>query len=659
MKPQINRLPETAPKGFGGTAIDRSRPVRFRLDGRLVTGFEGDTVLSAALASGIDTLGSHLNSPVGLTSRAYPAICHASLRHDPQFALPMARTPAQDGADFVCLGAERSRGIARLFQAGRTLGLKLDAAQPMPCPWRATPGLAGSSSELLVIGGGVAGLSAALAGARAGLAVTLIEARAFLGGNSGLFGTQEGEDAPEESMTRLAAEVEAADAITILKSTEVFSVGPGMVRAHQIDASSGNSRGHVIDMAASHIVIATGSLERLPLFPGNRLPGVIGTLDAYELATRYGVWPGQHAVAATSSNFAYRLAMLASDAGVRVDRILDSRSETASRFIAFSRAYGIVQSPGTTVAAAVVARAGGTLSVHLEGRSEMPLVTDRLLVSGGWQPDLTLWHIAGGTSAWHAERRRIEAQGSLDSIALAGSAAGYLTRRGCIQSGADAIDQLLGRQRRPVDDPSVDRLHETPDGPLAIAPLAGEAAPAYLDAGTSLIQRPSPTRKKVRLAFWRSPPRGLPLLSEAPQPLAVNEVAAGVDLSLVPAEAAGIVAQERVASVPLAAAPSEPRSEAWEPVPLDEVPPYLVGRYGEDAKIVRIVPDEPRVLEAGALIYPDSDTKHPIHAIGVVLRYATSGTVGLVVAQAGSSRHPVTVRERGQIIRAQIEALDP
>jgi len=659
MRSQINRLPETAPKGFAGSAIDRNRPVRFRLDGRIVTGFEGDTVLSAALASGIDTMGSHLNYPVGLTGRAYPAISHASLRHDPQFALPMARTPAQDGADFVSLGAQRSRGISRLFQPGRTLGLKLDATHPLSHPWRAATGVAGSSCQLLVIGGGVAGLSAALAGARAGLSVTLVESRAFLGGNSGLFGTQEGEDTPEESMARLSAEVEAADAITVLKSTEVFAIRPGMVRAHQIDVTSGNSRGHVIDIATTHIVIATGSLERLPLFPGNRLPGVTGTLDAYEMATRYGVWPGQHAVAATNSNFAYRLAMLARDAGVGVDRILDSRPETASRFIAFSRAYGIVQSPGTIVTAAGIARAGGTLSVHLDGRNGTPLVTDRLLACGGWQPDLTLWHIAGGHSAWHAERRRLEAQGPLDSIVLAGSAAGYFTRRGCIQSGADAIDQLLGRQRRPVDDPGVDQLHETPDGPLAISPLAEEAAPAYLDAGTGLLQRPAPNKRRFSLAFWRSSPRGLTLLSEAPQPLAVSEVAAGVDLSLVPAEAAGIVAQERVASVPLAVAPTEPRPDEWTPISSAEVPPYLVGRYGENAKIVQIIPDEPRVLEPGALIFPDSDTRHPAHAIGVVLRHGASGTIGLAVAAAGSSRFPVTVREREQITRARVEALDP
>lgn len=646
MRPQVNRLPADAARGFSGSAIDRSQPLRFRLDGRIVSGFAGDTVLSAALASGIDTLGRGRASPIGLTPRATPAISHASLAQDPQRALPMARTLAQDGADYVTLGGRRPGMLARLFQAGRTLGLDLDDLHALDRPWRAVAGAAGPSTELLVIGGGVAGMAAALAGARAGLAVILCEASPYLGGQSGLFGTQEGEDAPEQSMARLAAEVAANEAITTLCATHVFSLRNGLARAHQVETSQGTAQGRVLDIAAPRIVIATGALERLPIFAGNRLPGVIGALDAYELATRFGIWQGHSAVIATSSNPAYRLAMLASDAGITIKRILDSRPNPASRFISFSRAYGIVQSPATLPSSVGIARAGGAVSIHSD-RFEAPvLVADRLVVSGGWQPDLTLWHVAGGGSHWQAERHRLEAVGYTDGIALAGSAAGYLTRLGCIQSGADAVDLLLGRNRRMVDDPHIDPLYETPDAPPGMAQEPKDGAPSYLDAG-GMLQRPAPVRSGGLWPFGKPRKTGLLVLSEAPQPLAVCDIAAGVDLGLIPPAAAGIVAQERVALVPLARQEDSSEQPAAAPPDPLHVPTYLRGRYGRDGKVVRVRCEEARQFEPGALIYRSADSADPAEAVGVILRKVEADTVALVTAQAAQSGQVFAVRDTG------------
>ncbi|MFC3704598.1 FAD-dependent oxidoreductase [Devosia honganensis] len=657
MRPQLHRLPADAARGFAGRAIDRARPVHFRLDGRLVSGFAGDTVLSAALASGIDTLGLHRGMPVGLTPRSSPVIALAGLARDPLGALPMARTPAVDGAEFVTLGAKRAGALARLFQPGRTLGLPLDEPHVLDRPWRAVPGLPEGSADLMVVGAGVAGLSAALAGARAGLAVMLVEATALPGGHSGLFGTQEGEDAPEESMARLAAEAAASDAITLIASARVFSIRPGLVRLHRVDMVEGRPRGRVVDIEAPRIVIATGALERLPLFPGNRLPGVALTLDAHELAARYGVWPGASALFATGSNPAYRLAMLASDVGIAIGRILDSRPGPASRFIEFSRAYGMVQSPGTGPAFAETARAGNAVRLHADQAGSEPLEADRLLVCGGWQPDLTLWHVAGGHSRWHDARHRLEPSGALDGVALAGSAAGWFTRRGCIQSGADAVDLLLGRPRKPVDDPRIDPLYETPDAPVHIAPPRPQSPAAYLDAGAQLLPRPEPPQGRWR-ALFRKRPTGLASLSEAPQPLAICEVAAGVGLGLIPPEAAGVVAQERVALVPLARpAPGYDAIDETRPAP-EAVPPFLAGRFGPGARVVRLVPAEERLFEPGSLIYRSSDVDQPLLAIGVVLRPAGAAATALVAGAALAAGLPVTVRDQGRAIPATLEAFE-
>ena len=65
MKRQPHRLPREARHGFGGAAIDRDKPLSFRLNGIACEAFEGDTVLSALLAAGVDTAGLYHGEPGG------------------------------------------------------------------------------------------------------------------------------------------------------------------------------------------------------------------------------------------------------------------------------------------------------------------------------------------------------------------------------------------------------------------------------------------------------------------------------------------------------------------------------------------------------------------------------------------------------------------
>ncbi|UYN99715.1 MAG: FAD-dependent oxidoreductase [Devosia sp.] len=654
MRAQANRLDQEC-RHLGGVELDRARPVRFRLDGRIVQGFSGDSVLSALLASGIDTLGHHLGAQVGLRASAAPAISFASLARDPQRALPMTRTPAIDGAEFVTLGGRRSSAIKRLFQPGRTLGLELDDPAALQRPWREVPAVPLEQADLVVVGGGVAGMSAALAAARAGLKVIIVDMQARLGGQSGLFGTQEGEDSPEESMERLSRAVRDNDAISVILRAEVFALRSGRVRLHQVEDVDGSARGRVLDIDTGRIVLATGSRERLPVFAGNRLPGVVGALEAYELAHRFGVWPGTSAILATASNVAYRLSILASDAGVEFTRLLDSRPLPNSRFIAFTRAFGLRQTTEAFPVSADGTKAGGRLNITMSGGVDTSLTTQRIIVCGGWQPDLTLWHVAGGHSQWQPARHRLVPIGSCEGIAMAGSAAGILTRQGCIQSGADAIDLMLGRERKGVEDPVIDPIHETPDAALPVSAELADANPAYLDDGVGMLVRPAPVKPRWTDKLRRREPRGVRALSETPRPLAITEVAAGVELGLIPAAAAGIVAQERIALVPLA----EEDDLAPDPAPVaaDSVPDYLHGRFGPGSRLVRLTLGEARRLDPGMLVYRSSDVADPARAIGVVLRVTEAGPVALMAEAAITAGLAVTIREPGRTTPARITTL--
>ncbi|HEV7717763.1 MAG TPA: FAD-dependent oxidoreductase, partial [Arsenicitalea sp.] len=409
---QPNRLKPSSDHHFSGTDIDRSRPLRFRLNGRTVNGFAGDTVLSAAIASGINEAGRHLGSPLALSERFAPPVLPSSQLHLPQNALPMARLPAIDGMELSTLGTMRAapapRRIADIIRSltigpNRSLGLHLDGASPLAGPWLDQEADTHLDTDLAVVGGGIAGLSAAWAAAQAGGRVLLIERRASAGGDARFFGAVEGEEAPDQVIKRLLQNLGSMPNVTILTGTEAFAITGQTLRAHSIDIIDGAPAGRVLAVAFKRLVLANGVIERLPVFPGNRMPGVAGALETYHRGVRHGVWPGKSTLFNTAVSVVYRLAMLASDAGIAIERITDTRTQPQSRFIEFSKAYGIRLVRGLAPASVTAApsRQAGVL-VHLaptfEGVAQQvpPIWTELLVTSGGWQPDLGLWLMAGG-----------------------------------------------------------------------------------------------------------------------------------------------------------------------------------------------------------------------------------------------------------------------
>ncbi len=644
MRNQPNRLVPGS-HALQGSAIDRAKPITFKLDGRIIDGLDGDTVLSAVLASGIDTAGKRKGATIGLAPQQAPEVALASTRTG---WVPMARLPALDGAEYVTHAPKRSALFP--FSAARRRSLNLDLDQPAASEQSRHPGQDETASQvdLVVVGGGVAGMSAALAGAKRGLRTLLVDAAQALGGRSRLFGNQDGEEATEETIQRLAAAVEASSDIEVMRQAEVFAIQPGAVRLHQVVVENGEAAGRVIVIHAARIVLATGALERLPIFAGNRLPGVWGGMDSYELARLYGVWPGRSALIATGSNPVYRLAMFARDAGIAVPRILDPRLQPQSRFIEFSKAYGITLAPGTIVGSVAPARERG-LQVSTEGavdggdRGE-PLLVDRLVVNGGWQPDLTLWHMAGGHSTWSTLRNRLEPLQAPSGIVLAGSAAGWMGQQACLLSGSDAVDALLNRPRRPIAENAINPAYETPDAPAWIGHRAGTpVSPAFLDAGSD--QAIGASRPRLF-----SPKRQGWSLADTTHPLTIGDIAAAVQLGATPGASAGIVAQERIAMVLMGDRPTGGTVEENAPLPLP--PAFLAGRY-PGATLWLSKPDEARRLDIGALVFSNADKTNPLEAIGVVVSMLDGQAVVLAVGTAGQA---IIIREGERPVSARLEA---
>jgi sarcosine oxidase subunit alpha len=630
---QINRLSAATEHKFHGTAIDRSRVVRFRLNGIPIDGYIGDTVLSAALACGIIGAGMHLGHALALDERSAPLVVPAGSRTDMRLMLPMDRISAIEGLDLVTLGSRVQVGLVnrltQLFRGRATsLGMQIDAGRVEL--WLDTPPERAVDADVVIIGGGVAGMSAARSAALSGSRVVLVERRPTLGGDAAYFGAVGDEDKPEAVIARQASALAAFGNVTVMLASEAFAMSGDGVLVHHVSVVDGRPIGEVVAIKAPRIVLATGSVERLPVFAGNRLPGVVSVNSAFHRARQFGIWQGKTAAFATSSSVPYRMAMQASDAGIRTARLADIRPHPQSRFIEFSKAYGITMAPGLIVESATPAdgkHAG--LSVQMAEaangfhREIEPIIVEQLLVCGGFQPDLALWHMAGGTSRYAPRTGQLQARGELAGVELAGAVAGYLTTAGCIASGEAAIARLFKRNATEINEVQIDPLYETPDAPTPIGEHMPEhSAPAYLDAGTGLQFRVlAPYKSRMPLLGHKVP--APPQLAAGI--LSVGEVAASVQLGTIEEAMAGTVAGERgVTPINLAA-----QGEAWqkpaEVPPHLSIPAYLTGRFGPQGQLWTIHAEDSRAFDPGCLIYVNSDSTDPRHAVGVVVGKAPTG----------------------------------
>jgi sarcosine oxidase subunit alpha len=665
---QPNRLAAAEPHKFAGTEIDRSKPLSFRLNGRVIDGFAGDTVLSAVLAAGIETFGLRAGEPIGLSERFAPAVVPAASTGNPAAALPMERMPALPGLDLVTLGSLRERLAAGgllarlrhlLLGPSHTLDLRLEDPGALAGSWRDLQPTATLETGTVVIGGGVAGISAAAAAATAGDKVILLERTPVLGGDARFFGAVENEEAPDAAIRRLTLELSHMENVSVLTRTEAFFLAGTTVHAHQIEVDGGQAVPRALAIAAKRVVLATGALERRPVFPGNRAPGVSTATAAYHRATRYGVWLGRRALFNTSNNFGYRLALLAKDAGVNVLRITDTRLNPQSRFVDFVKASGITLASSLVPKAAIPAKSGLTglsvgFAVAIEDidQETTPIHADQFIVAGNWQPELSLWLMAGGRCGWNAREGWLEAQGGLEHVAVAGSAAGYRNNSACLQSGRTAIAHLLGRHVGAVDDRQIDPIFETPDGRPTAAPhgMAGKFR-SYLGGGYSFATRAAATSRRESAS----------VVALQRQALDLDEVAASVQVGELPAHDAGAVASERCL------APGVITDTGWRlPSPVGEtevapaVPPYLAGRFGAKPQFATFGAADARLFEIGCLIFQSSDEANPASAVGVVIGPAPDGRGGglamLGKAPAGTGARlfvrdsggpvPVELRER-------------
>jgi sarcosine oxidase subunit alpha len=449
----------TAPfRTVTGGRIDRGTRYEFTFGGRSYTGHQGDTLASALLSHGVHKIATSvkLGRPRGI-SAAWAEDTGGLLQIEAPFPEPMLLASTVELHDgLVARGLPGQGRLADIADSAR-----YDAMH--------------AHADVLVVGAGPAGLMAALAAARAGARVVLVDEQSEAGGSL-LGGTDD-----IEWVDAAVAELATYPEVQHLQRTTAFGhYDDGFVLAleRRTDhlgsaAPAGLSRQRVWRIRARHVLIATGAHERPIVFADNDRPGIMLAHSARTFLHRYGVLVGRAAVVFTTNDSAYAAAFDLADAGVRIEAIVDARARVSDTLQHKCERRDIRLRAGAVVAGT---RGDDRIQVALvadfDGANVGPaeaVSCDTLLVSGGWNPAVHLFSQARGVLRYDPTLGGFVPGEPLAGVSVAGAANGVMNLAGCLREGRDYAKAALSELGLPFG-------NSTPRPDIAVE----EAAPGLV-----------------------------------------------------------------------------------------------------------------------------------------------------------------------------------
>jgi len=458
-----------------GRLIDRSKPVEFKFNGKRFKGYEGDTLASALFANDQMMVGRSFkyHRPRGVVaSGAEEPNALFNMGEGGRFE-PNQRATTQEVFDGLTIRSQNhwpslefdigavNQLFARWLPAGFYYKMFI---HPRPF-WkhvyepfiRQSAGLGQVPQEkdvdtyehfyffcdVLVVGGGIAGLAAALKEGQAGKKVLLLEQTADFGGRAVVDGVEiDGKSAEAWVQDTLAA-LNAMPNVTVRNRNMASGVydhgyvlGYERLTDHLSDKSGPRHR--LWRIRAGHIITATGAIERPLSFAGNDIPGVLLAAAVRDYVVNWGVSVGDRTVVVTNNDDAYRTAIVLKNAGLAVPAIIDARASGAGPIAAEAEKLGIRVLKGKAIAKVKGKTRVTGVKVCLqagEGAVIEEIACDCVAMSGGWSPVVHLWSHCGGKLNWDEDlamfrpdpsRAPTGADGQA-FVSTVGSASGYLS----------------------------------------------------------------------------------------------------------------------------------------------------------------------------------------------------------------------------------------
>ncbi|WP_323718599.1 sarcosine oxidase subunit alpha family protein [Paracoccus aminovorans] len=458
---------------LSGGLIDRNRSLNFTFDGKSYTGHAGDTLASALLANDVRLMGRGFkyHRPRGVFSAGSEepnalVELRQGNRQEPNTRAPVielfegldARSQNHVGSlgfDLLAVNDLLSPFFAagfyyKTFMWPRAFWEKFyepairRAAGLGSLSMQADPDAYDSGflhCDLLVIGGGAAGIAAALTAARAGAQVILADEDFRLGGR--LLSESAPLDRPAaEWIAEVEAEFASLPNLRVMRRTTVWGafdhgIYGALERVSDHLPTPGNRvRQTLWRITSKRAILAAGATERHIPFANNDRPGVMlsGAMRAY--ANRWAVSPAKRVAIFTNNDDGHRTAQDLAAKGVEIAAVVDSRSGSQSLGSYRTIAGGhVTDSKG---------RLGLTkIEVTQNGRAEW-IDCGALGVSGGWNPNLHIASHHRGRPVWNEAAQAFLAEdGNVAGLSIAGAAAGKGSTAQALASGAQAAVAAL------------------------------------------------------------------------------------------------------------------------------------------------------------------------------------------------------------------------
>ncbi|MCP4766447.1 MAG: sarcosine oxidase subunit alpha family protein [Gammaproteobacteria bacterium] len=468
--------------GQGGR-VDREQEIEFTFNGRHYTGLVGDTLCSALLANGVHMVGRSwkYHRPRGVVS-AGPEEPNALFQLEKgSRTIPNARGtqvelyPSLDASSVNCWPSldfdmlSINSWFSRLMPAGfyyktfmwpksmwlkyehfirKASGLGVAPSEPDPDRYEHSH----RHCDVLVAGGGVAGLSAALVAARAGARVIIADEQAEFGGLTLASQAQIDNVAAAGWIDDAVAELRAMEDVTLLPRSTVFGYHDynfltinQRLSDHLPLAERFGGREKLWQIRAHQVVLATGAAERPLIFANNDRPGIMLASAVSTYTNRYAVKPGNRAVVFTNNDSAYQSALDLKAAGVEVAALVDVRKDSSSEIANTVRSAGIEVLNGSVVvdtAGRKHLRSVQVMRLSADGSSvsgdRKSFNCDLLAISGGWSPVVHLNAQSGARPVWDDEAAMFLPGESAQAQVSAGAGNGALDLAGCLREGTAA-----------------------------------------------------------------------------------------------------------------------------------------------------------------------------------------------------------------------------